>query len=278
MRMRVVPWLAIVLAACGGGGASDDGDDDGAGSDGAAIDSAAVDAPGSDGTPTTDAGGGGPSILFQCDGTGGGICAMDGDGDNRRTILAAGFVPHGLADGSILFHTSTYRVSRRSSGGNVADLGDGAFARPHPDGRILFQCTGLGGGLCVMNADGSNRSTIKATGRVPDIDTTGRILFHSDDYHVWRRDSGGGETDLGLGAFPTWAPDGRILFQCAGLGGGICRMNPDGSNRATIDAAGRVPDEDPQGRILFHSDSYQVNLRSSSTTTPLGAGANATWW
>lgn len=274
MRALVIVALS---AACGGGGSGDDTDDidaptgDGGGSsDGATIDGA----PG-DGT-SSDAGGG-ARILFQCDAFNGGLCTIDEDGDNRQTMHASGFVPHGLADGSILFHTSAYRVSRRSSSGNVADLGDGAMARPHPDGRILFQCAGVGGGICVMNADGSQRNTIKATGRVPDIDANGRILFHSDDYHVWRRDAGGGETDLGLGAFPTWAGDGRIVFQCSGLGGGLCRMNADGSNRETLTANARVPD-DASGTIVFHTDAYQVTVRTASSTTPLGAGANATWW
>lgn len=275
--MRALVTVAL-SAACGGGGGDDTGDDldaaagdGGGGGDGATIDGP----PGGDGT-TPDAGGG-ARILFQCDAFNGGLCTMDDEGGNRQTLYGSGFVPHGLADGSILFHTSTYRVSRRTSSGNVADLGDGAMARPHPDGRILFQCTGLNGGICVMNADGSQRNTIKATGRVPDIDASGRILFHSDDYHVWRRDAGGGESDLGLGAFPTWATDGRIVFQCNGLNGGLCRMNADGSNRETLAAAGRVPD-DASGTIVFHTDTYQVTVRTASSTMPLGAGANATWW
>ncbi|MBZ0235581.1 MAG: hypothetical protein K8M05_24840, partial [Deltaproteobacteria bacterium] len=221
--------------------------------------------------------GGSARVLFQCHAFDGGLCTIDDEGDNRQTLHASGFVPHGLGDGSILFHTASYRVARRSSSGNVADLGDGAFARPHPDGRILFQCAGLGGGLCVMDADGSNRSTVKATGRVPDVDASGRILFHSDDYHVWRRDADGDETDLGPGAFATWSDDGRVVFQCTGLDGGLCRMDADGSSRETLAATGRVPDE-AGGRVVFHSESYQVTIRTGASTSPLGAGANAVFW
>ena len=72
-------------------------------------------------------------------------------------------------------------------------------------------------------------------------------------------------------------PDGRILFQCTGLNGGLCRMNADGSNRETITANARVPD-DAGGTFVFHTDAYQVTVRSASSTMPLGSGANATWW
>jgi hypothetical protein len=276
------------LGACGGGGGDDDGmSGDGGGSgDGAPFDGTSGDG-GGDGGGTGidggggsgDGGGGSARILFQCDAFNGGLCTMNADGTDRQTVHATGFVPHGLSDGAILFHTPAYRVSRRSSSGNVADLGDGAMARPHPDGRILFQCAGLAGGICVMNSDGSNRQTIKATGRVPDIDAGGRILFHSDDYRVWRRDAGGGETDLGAGAFATWTTDGRIVFQCTGLNGGLCRMNADGSSRETLSATGRVPAAatDAASAVVFHTDAYQVTVRTSSGTTPLGAGANAVW-
>ena len=275
--MRVGAFIAAVLAACGSG-AGDGADDDSAGDDATVTgDGAAIDAPPGAGDATTADAGGGRRILFQCDAFNGGLCTMDEDGDRRQTVHANGFVPHGLGDGSILFHTSAYRVSRRSSSGNIADLGDGAMARPHPDGRILFQCSGLNGGICVMNADGGDRQTIKATGRVPDIAADGRILFHSDDYHVWRRNTGGGETDLGLGAFPTWGDGGRIVFQCSGLQGGLCRMNADGGDREPLVTNARVPD-DAAGTYVFHSDSYQVTVRTATSTSPLGAGANATWW
>jgi hypothetical protein len=203
---------------------------------------------------------------------------MDADGSDRRTLNGAGFVPHGGDGGAVYFHTATYRATRRTSGGSLDDLGDGAFVRPQPDGRLLFQCAGLGGGICRMDADGSNRQTVRATGRVPDADAGGRILFHSDAYRVIRRDAGGGETDLGDGAFPTWTAGGRILFQCSGLGGGLCRMDADGGNRETVLASGRVPTGDDGGRVLFHTDAYTVSLRTGTTTTPLGAGANAVWW
>ena len=285
--MRNAGWLVIaVVAACGGGGGdgdddgdgNGDGDGDGATGDGATGDGGAGDGATGDGG-AGDGGAGAGRILFQCDAFNGGICVMDADGSDRQTINATGFAPHDAGGGAIYFHTSTYRVSRRSSGGNVQDLGDGAFARPHPDGRILFQCMGLNGGLCAMASDGGQRTTIKATGRSPDADASNRILFHSDDYHVWRRDPGGGENDLGAGAFPRWTGDGRIVFQCTGLDGGLCRMDADGDNRETLSATGRYPDDDGGGRLVFHSESYQVSTRSTSgQITPLGAGANAIWW
>jgi hypothetical protein len=266
--------IALLAAGCsGGGGASDDAPGDGGGT-------------GDDGGPDGDGGGGGidaadgePSILYQCTPFDGGLCVMAADGTGPMTLHPTGFAPRGLADGSILFHTAGYRVSRRDPGGGIDDLGDGAFPRPAPGGRIVFQCTGLGGGICSMAADGSDRDTVAGTGRVPDVDAAGTLLFHSDAYHVIRRTAAGVEDDLGLGAFPVWTDDGDVLFQCDGLDGGLCRMAADGSGRTPLEATGRVPDARGDGDLVFHADDYTVSRRSpSGDVTPLRAGANAVWW
>jgi hypothetical protein len=201
----------------GGGGGGDAGGDGGGG-------------PGGDGgAGGADGGDGAARILFQCTAFEGGICTMRADGSEQQTLETAGFSPHGLASGAILFHSGSYRVVRRGAGGGLTDLGEGAFARPYPDSdRILFQCDGLGGGICSMAADGGDRDELRASGRVPDIDADGVLLFHTDGYRVVRRRPDGTESDLGAGAFATWSPDGGILFQCDGLGGGLCRMNADG--------------------------------------------------
>jgi len=268
---------AVLLAGCsgGGGGAGDDADAAAGGFDAGDGDGAAADAP-----PGSDAPGGGPQtvVLYQCDAFSGGLCVMHVDGSGSVTLYGSGFAPRGLDDGSILFHTAAYRVARRTAGGTIQDLGDGAFPRPYPGGRILFQCSGLGGGLCLMDADGGNRSSLRAQGRVPDVDAGGVILFHSDAYRVIRREPSGDETDLGDGAFAEWTDNGRVVFQCSGLDGGLCRMAGDGSQRQTLEASGRVPDPDAAGDILFHSDAYTVSLRTAGGVSPLHAGANAVWW
>jgi hypothetical protein len=129
-----------------------------------------------------------------------------------------------------------------------------------------------------MAADGSDRTTIRAAGRVPDVDGAGALLFHTDGYRVIRRGAGGQEDDLGPGAFARWMDDGRIAFQCDGLGGGLCRMGADGSGRVTVQASGRVPDANADGDLLFHTDDYTVSRRTASGVAPLRAGANAVWW
>lgn len=276
-------WLVLIGVACGCGGEAGESDApgvDGVVADGAAIDGdlpdgVAIDGPPIDGAgidspiPTT------PKLLFQCHGTNGGICAMNADGSDRATLNGTGFVPHDAGGGAVLFHTAAYRVARWNPDGSVDDLTEGAFARRLADGRILFQCTGLGGGICTLSS-GGQRDQLRATGRVPDGDASGRIVFHSDGYRVIRRDAGGAESDLGDGAFATWTADGRILFQCSGLGGGLCRMNADGSGRETLSGSGRVPEAEGD-RIVFHSDGYQIMMRSPSGTESRGNGANASW-
>lgn len=284
--MRRALIFTVAVGACSGGsggGGGGPGGDGGAGRDAVApgdgsagADAAAGDA-GLDGG--LDAGPGGePSILYQCTAFDGGLCAMKADGSEPTTLHATGFAPRGLAGGSILFHTAGYRVARRAPGGAIDDLGDGAFPRPAPGGRIVFQCAGLAGGLCSMAADGSDRTTIRATGRVPDVDAAGALLFHTDAYRVVRRAAGGQEDELGPGAFARWLPDGRVLFQCSGLDGGLCRMAADGTGRITLHASGRVPDARADGELVFHTDDYTVSRRTPSGVTPLRPGANAVWW
>lgn len=147
-----------------------------------------------------------------------------------------------------------------------------------PDGRLIFQCDGLVGGLCTMDADGSHREQLRSTGRVPDVDAAGVVLFHSDAYRIIRREPGGAELELRDGAFAVWTTDGAIVYQCQGLGGGLCRMAADGSALEPLEPAGRVPDADDGGAIVFHTDAYVVSVRTASGVTPLHVGANAVWW
>ena len=91
-----------------------------------------------------------------------------------------------------------------------------------------------------------------------------------------KRNAGGTVTPLGAGVSPRWSGAG-IVFQCA-FGGGICTMNADGTNRRSLVATGRSPDRNAAGDILYHDDSYTVQLRrGDGTTAPLGPGAFARW-
>jgi hypothetical protein len=156
---------------------------------------------------------------------------------------------------------------------DLATTGDLATAM----GTLVFQCAGIAGGVCTVNADGSNRQTLLASGRAPERNAAGDILFHDDSYTVQKRDAAGTVTPLSAGAFPSWS-NGGIVFQCDGLGGGVCTMNADGSNRQSLLATGRQPQRNAAGDILFHDDSYTVQKRSAGgTVTPLGAGVSPKW-
>jgi hypothetical protein len=274
--------LVVVMAACGSSTGGDAAPVDVA-EDAAAEGAAAGDAS-ADGATVPDAGGQGdaapasPRILFQCTPFDGGLCVMGADGTGIDTLRDDGFAPRGLDDGTVLFHSAEYHVLRRHSDGRVDDLGAGAFARVRPGGDLLFQCDALQGGLCTMDLDGRRRTPLRTSGRVPDVAGDGAILFHSDAYRVIRRDPDGREHDLGDGAFAVWTGAGDIVFQCSGLGGGLCRMNRDGSARTPLATAGRVPHIDGGGDIVFHTDGYRIAVRRASGTATLRAGANAVWW
>jgi len=110
----------------------------------------------------------------------------------------------------------------------------------------------LAGGLCTMDADGIHCQQLRATGRVPDINAAGIVLFHSDAYRIIRRELGGAEHDLGDGAFAVWTVDGAIVYQ--GLGGRLFRMAADGRAREPLEPAAAYP-------------TWTTAARSSSTPT-----------
>ena len=193
-------------------------------------------------------------------------------------LLASGRSPDMNAAGEVLFHDDAYAVQKRLANGTTISLGQGAFPRWTSDGHIVFQCTGLNGGLCTMSADGSARKTLLASGRSPDMNSVGEILFHDDTYAVQKRLANGTTTSLGQGASPRWTPDGHIVFQCTGLNGGLCTMNADGSARKTLLASGRSPDINAAGEVLFHDDAYAVKkLLPGGTTASLAPGAFPSW-
>jgi hypothetical protein len=241
-----------------------------------------------DGTAPPDAPADGPArdvtlipaaaIVFQCAGLAGGICIMDTDGAHRTMLRADGRSPDRNAAGAILFHDDSYVVHRTDPDGTDRTLGAGAFARWAPDGTIVFQCAGLEGGICDMHADGGARRVLAATGRVPDRNAAGDVVYHDDSYVVHVRTVGGIISALGDGANAEWTTSGNVLFQCAGLAGGLCEMNADGSGRMTIRPSGRSPDRRGAGGLLYHDDAYTLHrIAPDGTESALGDGAFGRW-
>ncbi len=121
-------------------------------------------------------------------------------------------------------------------GGNLTQLteGDGTHPRWSPDGtRIAYTCNN-GNDVCLINADG-----------------TGWVNLTADSLRMDR--------------YPSWTPDGRIVFMSArdvpedGLYSEIYLMNADGTGVTRItrdgDAYNAYPDVSPDGtRIVFESD------------------------
>jgi hypothetical protein len=217
--------------------------------------------------------------VFQCSPDIGSICTMNADGTQVHTLITQGRNPQMNAAGELLFHDDAYNVHKRLADGTMMAMGMGSFPKWTPDGRVVFQCDGLMGGICVMDADGTNRKSIAATGRAPRMNSTGDILFHDDTYTVQKRLSNATVQALGAGTFPTWTPSGTVLFQCPGLGGGICTMNADGSNRQTLVGAGRSPEMNGAGEILYYDDAGSVEkLTPPQAPVSVGiGGAFPTW-
>lgn len=217
-------------------------------------------------------------LTLQCAGLAGGLCASQADGRARVTWRSTGRVPFTDRLHQVWYHTDAWEIRRHHARTDVIVPGGGAFVRRAPNGQLIFQCRGLEGGVCRMEWDGRDRVTLEATGRVPDMDDRGRVLFHTDTYRVKRRDADGTLTDLGVGAHARWRPDGGVIFQCEGLGGGVCTMDADGSDRRVVSATGRNPDLDADGRMVWHTDTWRLIVRQSDgTTDDVGEGAFGSW-
>ncbi|MGH2806673.1 MAG: Calx-beta domain-containing protein [Actinomycetota bacterium] len=168
-----------------------------------------------------------------------------------------------------------------AAGGTATEL-SGLDARDptySPDGsRIAFEAQPDGSGIGVMNADGSNVSSITtgAGGNAGDHDPSwspdGSKIAFRRDFQIWTVNAdGSGATPLTTvteeASYPTWSPDGtQIAFQSDN---DIWVMNSDGSELANItntaDEEEREPDwgtgaPAPSGDgVQFSTDAFSAN-------------------
>lgn len=211
----------------------------------------------------------GDSLVFACHP---GICTMDAVGSNVITLTAP---RHGIIDeepewgptGDIVFARSN-SVGRRSlfvihaAGGTARRIGVGgnSFSPTwSPDGRSIAFIRSKGdlleappGGfqLWTMSSDGDDQRQLTETGAArPDWSPDGNSITFDEGSVVWVISiHGGGPRKLrpattgrhieGIGAFPSWSPEGsKIAYTCStGVldDNDLCIMNADGTGRTTI--------------------------------------------
>lgn len=221
-----------------------------------------------------------PAIVFQCSQATGGICTMNADGSNRQVVLDQGREPDCNRAGEIVFTDPGDSVIKKiRADKTIVPLGPGAFARWTPSGDIVFQGPTRAGGINIMKADGSQGQVLFPTGWAPDANAAGEIVFYDDTGIIKKLLMDKTVTALGTGDAARWAPDGRIIFQCMVVGGGICRMNADGSGREVLRGSGSLPNGNAAGEILFFDDSFAVNkvLADGKNTVSLGPGIYPSW-
>lgn len=100
-------------------------------------------------------------------------------------------------------------VSDLAMAGEGTDLGSMNDSGSSTSGRIIFQCPGSSGGVCIMNADGSNRQTLVSTGFEPDGNAAGEILYYTVSGTlgtIQKRLANGSITALANGSNPHWVP------------------------------------------------------------------------
>jgi Tol biopolymer transport system component len=158
-------------------------------------------------------------------------------------------------------------------------------------GRASFHNNGEGGGLFVVNADGSHRKLLHLFGADPAWSPDGKtIAFYAGSIDLIGADGKGFRvlTDKVQGDEPSWSPDGtRIAF--TGAQGDIYVVRSDGSHLHRI-AGGRglqlgSPAWSPNGtRIAFtrydkrgRGDIYIMKPDGAGAALLVANGAQASW-
>jgi hypothetical protein len=206
------------------------------------------------------------AILFTSDRSGSSNLYRVQDDESRLVDLtpsAGGCCGDWSPDGSRIVFSGDGGISvMNEDGSHPISLGvNGGAPRWSPDGRkILFTVSsgtfGVDGSIRVMNADGSEATTL-TTGRSPDwspdgttivFERTGPCVADICPADIYVMAAGGSQVRRltnGQGPFayyghPAWSPDGsKIAFRRNRFGnGGLYAMNPDGSGQTTITPAG----------------------------------------
>jgi uncharacterized repeat protein (TIGR01451 family) len=201
--------------------------------------------------------GGNGSIVFTCvSGSSDNLCTIQADGTGQAQLTSGGrdFAPAWSPDGNrIAFNCAPGICVMDADGSNRAQVASVGFSAAwSPDGgRIVFGC----GGICVMDADGSNLTQLTS----------------------------------GLDDFPSWSPDGSTIAftrQLEPVGSDIYVMKADGSGLTPLTNEGgasynEAPNWSPDGAtIAFDStrdgdgEIYVMNADGSNVAQLTFSGAN----
>jgi Tol biopolymer transport system component len=169
--------------------------------------------------------------------------------------------------------------------GEAQFAADGRSPAWSPDGtKIAFVKVGSGGGIFVMNADGTGVTQLTAItqDRSPTWSPGGKIAFARNN-RIWVMNSdGSGLTQLTFGprldVSPTWSPDGTKIALEANDGSGwdIWVMNADGSapTKLTNTTGAFTPDWSPDGTKIAFSANVGVGAEGTVEIFVMNAGGS----
>ncbi len=174
--------------------------------------------------------------------------------------------------GSLVYTIGTIHVYNLATHTDV-NLGvTGVNPKFSPNGTLITYQGG--GGISVMNSNGTNSRLLNASGGVPSFSPTGTTIAYSDG-GIWKINvDGTGRTQLTTdgGHWPAWSPDGTQIAYGATAGKiqQLFIMNADGSNRHQALTSGGITDIvwQPSSRILFAISNGNYDLYSYDPASP----------
>ncbi len=179
-------------------------------------------------------------------------------------------------------------------GSDKVDLGSGTYPSWSPDGsKLVFASSS---GIEVMDANGSNRTVLRATGTAPAWSPDGLQVAFVDSHPVGALDiyvmnaNGSDAVDISSSITnetePSWSPDGtKIVYQQVLYLVGtpsIFVMGSDGSNPTNLTANGApayAPDWSPDGSKIAYSDSgiWTMSPDGSNKVKVSADGSEPAW-